>query len=169
MKSIFENENPLYIEFMKLIGYYSVTFAFLEDLMKLFINKLLNPQDPQTGFCLTATMGFQAMYHGLMSLYRERETDPQLIAQMETLLNRIKGFDEKRNTIIHSIWHLDSSNSTITRYRTLARFSHGLKPDSAPVESKELERDIEDLSIGVESLLAMLDRWETDHKTANGA
>jgi len=167
LDTIFGTKESQYKEFMALIGYYSVTFAFLEDLMKFFINKLVNPKDNEFGLCLTATMGFQQMYHGLMSLYRKREVSDNLIDGMETILQHTKSLDEDRNKIVHSIWQLNKDNATIMRYRTIARFGSGLQPDNEELKTKDLEKKIEDLTQTVKSLLAMLDQWNKDHEKDN--
>jgi hypothetical protein len=164
LKTIFETQESQYKEFMALIGYYSVTFAFLEDLMKVFINKMVNSGDNELGLCLTATMGFQPMYHSLMSLYRKREVSANLILGMEAILKQIKKLDEGRNKIVHSIWQLNKGNSTITRYRTIAKFAGGLQADNEELTLKDLTQRIDELTSAVESLLTMLDQWNRGHE-----
>ena len=150
-------------EFLAAYGKLSVKFAFTEELMKQFINFLLDPKDSKVGSCITADMPFNPLYHALMSLYRLKENNEDLVNIFSKLLDDIKKIEEKRNKFIHSIWRINSSSNTAIRFKRTAKFSVGLNRDDKEYDISEINKDIESLEELYVVLGIKLENWETKY------
>jgi hypothetical protein len=149
------------IEFFRSFGEYFYEFSFIEELMKQFINSLLDSKDDDVGSCITADMPFNGLYHSLMSLYRLKEKDPLMVEKLEKVLGDIKGLEERRNKFIHSIWKIDPKTSTAKRSKRTAKFGVGLNRDDKKYNIAEINKENDLLKDAVIILFNILDDWET--------
>lgn len=123
---------------LKEIGLITVNFAVLEEVIAMAIAALLDI-DAQRAAIVTAELSFRNALALLSSLYRARTTDPALVDQFDSVLAKVTQAERQRNVIIHSTWGwTGSSDGTITRMKSTAKISKGLKHQTEHMTAEQL-------------------------------
>ena len=127
---------------LQAIGLITVNFAMLELTIAsgawFFLGK--------TGAIVTAELSFKGLVALFSSLYRNWTTDAKKVGDLDSLLKRVMQAEEKRNIISHSLWTLGKSDETITRIKTTAKMSKGLKHSFEQVTVDDLERIADEIA-----------------------
>ena len=79
---------------------------------------------------------------------RERTAGPagRTLSQSTNLIRRISKAEEKRNAIIHSQWAMGDSDETLTRIKTTAKMSKGLRHQFEQVSLEDLKQIAEEIA-----------------------
>jgi hypothetical protein len=145
------------------LGKFTYQFCIMEDVMKEFIGVFVNPKNKDIGGMLTAQTPFQALYHSLMSLYRYHITEKALVDEFETLLSKMHGLNETRNDLIHAIWDVGVTSTSIKRRKMTATFSKGLRVDVETYTVDEINELTDQLIECTERLLMFSYDWQVRH------
>ena len=113
-------------EHYRAIGRISVMFSDVEIWTSAFIWQLIG-SEKNVCQMVTAGMSFSRRLDLLTSLFHYRFPDPSLTKPLGALIKRISALEQKRNTVIHSSWILQSleRNETI-RFKITAHRKKGL-------------------------------------------
>lgn len=117
---------PLTDEHLRSLGKITANFALLEALVSLCIWTLIGGEQ-RLGQITTAELSFSQKVTLLSSLYRYRVNSAEESTELKGLLSRIAQAEEKRNAITHSVWAAGRTKETVTRIKTTAKRSTGLK------------------------------------------
>jgi len=92
------------------------------------------------GQIVTAELSFRQKIDLLSSIYRDKLDKPAELAQLDEVLARVAEAEQKRNTIVHSVWTEYAVDGTPARIKATAkRKSKGLKMKIESVSVKDLE------------------------------
>lgn len=138
---------PLSDEHLRSIGKITAYFAKLELLVSFCIWSLIEGEQ-RLGQIVTAELSFSGKVALLSSLYRYRVNSPERLTELEELLDRVSQAEEKRNAMIHSFWGAGRTKETITRIKTTAKRSKGLKFHFQEMKVQELD-EVADFIAGV--------------------
>jgi hypothetical protein len=116
----------IYKDHLKAIGLITVNFAMLESAVASCAWLLLGLNQVK-GQIITAELSFKGLVALYSSLYRDGTHDSIKLAELDRLIKRVKQAENKRNVITHSLWMMGNSEKTITRTKTTAKISKGLK------------------------------------------
>ncbi len=119
-------ELPPSDEHLRSIGRITVNFALLEEILSLCIRALMKSEQ-QVGHIITAGLSFKQKVALFSSLYRYKVHSTEEPAELKNLLSRVAQAEEKRNATIHAIWGPGTTKETVTRVKTTAKRSSGLK------------------------------------------
>jgi hypothetical protein len=108
------------------IGLITINFAMLESTIASGVWLLLE-LDQKRGQIITAELSFRGLVALFSSLYREKTNDSTKLEELDALVKKVMGTEEKRNIISHSLWAIGTSDQTISRIKTTAKMSKGLK------------------------------------------
>ncbi len=95
---------------------------------------------------ITAELSFKNLVALFSSLYRDSTDDSDKLEQLESLIKRIMSAEEKRNMVSHSLWAMGDSDATITRIKTTAKISKGLKHTFEQFTVADLEHIADEMS-----------------------
>ncbi len=113
-------------EFLRELGHITVSFAHLEESLKLFVIALLN-ETQRIGDVITAELRFGNLKTLVTVLAKEKLGSGTDFESFEDLLERITKCQTDRNNIMHSGWGTDPDNPTIIeRAKTTTKEKHGL-------------------------------------------
>ena len=127
------------------IGRISVAFAELESWVSSFVWALIGPEQ-HVGQMVTAEMSFSRKLDLLSSLFKFRSKNQQELDDLKSLIIRISELEQKRNTVLHSLWLRQSDNPLeVTRFKITAKRKNGLSHSKDLIEPKQLEVIVEDL------------------------
>jgi hypothetical protein len=127
---------------LQAIGLITVNFAMLETTIGSGIALFLG----NYGQIVTAELSFKGMVALFSSLYRDWTDDPKKLEQLESLLKRVMRAEEKRNIVSHSLWIMGVTDETITRIKTTAKMSKGLKHTFEQVTVRDLEQIADEMA-----------------------
>jgi hypothetical protein len=113
-------------EYLQRIGKVTASFAMLEQTLSFFIWGLIS-NDPIIGQIVTAELRFKNLLSLLSSLGRHRTKNEKRIKELDDWIKRAMKVEEKRNVICHSIWGAGEAPNSITRIKTTAKISKGLR------------------------------------------
>jgi len=92
------------------------------------------------GQIVTAELSFRQKIDLLSSIYRDKLDKPNELAELNEVLARVAEAEQKRNTIVHSVWTAYAVDGTPARIKATAkRKSKGLKMKIESVSVKDLE------------------------------
>jgi hypothetical protein len=121
------------------IGRISVMFSDVEIWTSAFIWQLIGSEQ-NIGQIVTARMSFSRQLDLLASLFRHRFPDPALIKPLQVLIKRICALEQKRNTVLHSSWILQSlEQNEVIRFKMTATRKKGLHRDKEITRPEELD------------------------------
>ena len=98
-------------EFLKALGRVCVNFQALEMDIAWLVWILNNP-DTTLGQIMTSQVSFKALLAVSSSLFRYRVTNDSLGERLAELLKRASDVEQRRNTLINSIWFADDSGAS---------------------------------------------------------
>jgi hypothetical protein len=108
------------------IGDVTVSFALLESEIQTLAGSQI--QDNQRiGQLVTAELSFRNLRALTMSLYRERHGQDADYDELRELMRRARKLERLRNDITHSVWGAGEKRGTVTRIKTTAKESQGLR------------------------------------------
>ena len=114
-------------------------FSDVETWTSAFIWHLIGPEQ-HIGQMVTAGMSFPRQLDLLTSLFRHRFPDPLLLQSLDALTKRISELEQKRNTVLHSSWVLQSSDpNEATRFKITANRKKGLHHAKEVTRPEELD------------------------------
>jgi len=128
-------------EDLKSLGRVVANFALLEVLVSGFISRLVG-QEPELGRIIVSGLPFKQKVTLLSSLYRYRLGGTEELAELERLLDRLSLAEEKRNSIIHSLWAEGQEKDTIRRFKIAAKRSRGLIVYDEELNTQELDEAV---------------------------
>ncbi len=113
-------------EILDVLGAIVVNFGALENTLALAISVLLGgtAENNEKHQILTAHMSLKNLTWAFESLYRDR-FGTQNEAELETLRPRVFAAEQKRNTLIHSLW-VGGENGAAMRLKLVARGEYKL-------------------------------------------
>ena len=92
------------------------------------------------GQIITAELSFRQKIDLLSSIYRDKRDNSSELAELDRVLKRAVQAEQKRNTVVHSVWTAYAVNETPGRIKTIAkRRSKGLKLEIESISVKDLE------------------------------
>lgn len=127
-------------EHLKAIGSIVVSFASLENAVEIAIWALMGI-DSTKGAIVTSEMSFKNMLALFSSLYLNKVNAPDEIEEMKELVKRGAQIEERRNTIVHSLWGVRyyKHGQIVVRMKTTAKISKGLKHQDEELTVDALE------------------------------
>lgn len=92
------------------------------------------------GQIVTAELSFRQKINLLSSIYKDKITNSNELAELDLVLKRAAQAEEKRNTLVHSVWttYVDTETDTVARIKAVAK-RKGLKVEIKSVSLKDLE------------------------------
>lgn len=98
---------------------------------------ILNDRDTTLGQIVTSQLSFKKLLAVASSIFRYRVADDLLVKRLGELLNSAGHVEDKRNTLIHSIWFVDDAGTT-SRIKATVRQKHGFKIQNETDNAKRL-------------------------------
>ncbi len=111
---------------LQAIGYVTVTFALLEMVISSFVWTWIS-RDMRLNEIFTSELSFGRLVGLLSSLFKYSIDDVDKNRELESFLKRALAAEQKRNIIVHSSWAAGDTPETITRMKTTAKMSKGLR------------------------------------------
>jgi len=145
-------------EYLQRIGKITASFALLEQIVAFFIWSIIS-NDQVIGQIVTAELSFKQLLSLLSSLYRHTRKDETKIKELDNLLKRAFQVAEKRNVICHSIWGAGGTSKTITRIKTTAKISKGLRRQFEQTTVEDLDSIIKEIRDVTEDISAFTGRY----------
>lgn len=96
--------------FLKALGRISANFQALEMYIAAFTWSLIS-SDQNVGQIVTSQISFSRLCDLLSSLFRHKVKSPDLIEELDGILQRASEAEQQRNTIIHSAWLTDEEDT----------------------------------------------------------
>jgi hypothetical protein len=115
-----------YKDHLHAIGLITINFAMLESTIASGV-WFLSGLDQKKGQIITAELSFKGLVALFSSFYRQATNDSKKLEELEGLIKKVMRAEEKRNVISHSLWAVGNSDETISRIKTTAKISKGLK------------------------------------------
>jgi len=125
-------------EHLRAIGRVTAHFALLENALAHLAWELL-AVPRELGESVTCELSFRGLVSLISSLYRQRATDPRRIEAVDELLTRASQVEEKRNTIVHSLWLSQGTTDAVVGVKVTAKKTRGLHYHAEQVSVAELE------------------------------
>ncbi len=109
--------------FAAAIGYITINFANLEYQLSETINLLVENdwESRDVGKIITAELSFQKLIQLTCALLKEINIDTNIWNEFDEISKSLTVLENKRNTIIHSIWKFNGRNNTIERIKSTAK------------------------------------------------
>lgn len=153
---------PVGPDHLRVIGSIAVNFALLESTVSFFVWELIGTEQ-KVGQIVTAEISFRTLLDIFGSIYRHKVTDTNGLAEIDTLLARCGQAEEKRNAVMHSVWAVGHSPSTVMRFKTTAKRKRGFDFKSQEMSVNDLDAIAEELAeaagdirgFGIRTLMAM--------------
>lgn len=101
-------------------------------------------------------MSFKQLLSLLSSLYRHTRNNETKIKELDNLIKRAFQVAEKRNMICHSIWGAGDSPDSITRIKTTAKTSKGLRRQFEQTTVEDLDSIVDDIRGVTEDINAFM-------------
>jgi hypothetical protein len=111
---------------LQAIGLITVNFAKLENAVEWFIWSLMG-QNENIGLIITAELSFRNLVALLSSLSKAKINDTEVLIELDKALKKALEAEQKRNTILHSLWGQGQTRDTVTRIKKTAKISKGLQ------------------------------------------
>ena len=153
-----QTAEPVSPEHLQAIGLITVNFASLENWISMIIWQLIS-DDQRLGQIITAELSYRNQLALLSSVFLHRAPDAEQQTELERLVSRALKIEQERNIIVHSWWGSGDSPQTITRLKTTAKISKGLRHQFVRMTVADLNTiadDIEQLTIDVRSFFHKL-------------
>lgn len=139
-------QHPVEEEHLKHIGDIIVSFAMLESTIQSLLGSLVY-EHQRIGQIITAELSFAKIRALLISLYLERHGEDNDFKTFKTLMNRAKTIEDKRNQLVHSVWVSGKDINTITRVKTTAKETHGIRFHWEDITANHLKRIASDIKV----------------------
>jgi len=130
---------PVPEKHLKSIGDITVSFAYLESVIQMFIGSLLN-EHQRIGQVITAELSFRNLRTLAISLYVERHGKDEDFDKLRAFMIRAAKVEDRRNQIIHSVWAAGKDKDSITRIKATAKKKHGIQFHFEDVSADNLEK-----------------------------
>lgn len=131
-------QHPVPETHVKAIGNIAVSFALLETQLADTLRLLIGTTQP-IGQMVAVQLAFKRMVDLFGSLIRERFRSPDELAEYSPLIGQLHQAEEERNIIMHSFWVAGDSQETITRVKTTATSSQGLRHQFETMRVEDLD------------------------------
>lgn len=135
----------LWEDHLKAIGLITINFGTLESTIAQGVWSLLG-LDQRIGQIITAELSFKGLVALFSSLYREKNNDAKALEELNDVIKKVIQAEEKRNVISHSQWGAGDSADTITRIKTTAKISKGLRHQFENVTVSELMKIADEIA-----------------------
>jgi hypothetical protein len=152
------SEADQYPEHLQALGLITVHFALLEFTMASFVWALLDADD-RTGSIVTAPQSFRNLTSLVSALFQEKQHDAGHVKELNELLAKIAGLEERRNEITHSLWGRGDGKETLIREKVTARRGKGYKLITEEVRAESLQAIGADLLEVTSELYAFKQRF----------
>lgn len=136
---------PVPAEHLQAIGQITVNFALLESEISFFVWTWVS-KDQRLGQIITAELSFRNLVSLLSSIFRHTVSEADKITELEELLGKALMVEEKRNVITHSVWAAGNTPETITRIKTTAKKSKGLRHQFEQMSVDDLNKIAEQIA-----------------------
>ena len=107
---------------------------------------------------ITTELSYSGVIALLLSLYRARNGEDEDFIQLRTLTKKADVAQQKRNTIVHSVWKSAGAPQVVTRLKTTAKIKKGF---NTQIENWTLD-EFEDLSNEIVDLINDFRRLNND-------
>lgn len=151
-------KHPVSEEHLKQIGDMTVSFALLENVMRMLVCSLVN-EHQRIGQIITAELSFRNIKALARSLYIERHGKDNDFTRLEHLMKKAESLEERRNQITHSFWAVEDKPNSVTRIKITAKENLGYKFGSEIIEAKDLEifvSEIKELAYDIQNFQIQL-------------
>lgn len=145
--------------FLKALGRISVNFQILEASITFFIWNLIG-SDQNIGKIITSQVSFSKNCNLLSSLFRYRVQDTIKIKELNNILKRVGEAEQRRNTIIHSIWTINDEDPKAKplRIKITSNRKAGLNMQTEDIEAEELNKIANLFSELVDDLIIFMEK-----------
>jgi hypothetical protein len=130
------------------LGRVAVNFQHLEILLAFFAWHLV-PTDQDTGAIITAQLSFDRLLTVFHLLMKKRiGAKPDHVKELEEISRSASELEQKRNTLMHSVWAADDAGN-VTRMKWTASRKKGLSlqsPDTSADDIQEVADDLGEVS-----------------------
>ena len=106
------------------IGRITTWSTELEYILEVMTGSLINDYQCYARV-ITTELSFNGVISLLLSLYRQRYGEDLQFNRLQELLNKANVAQEKRNSIVHSIWRSAGTPDKITRIKSTAKAKRG--------------------------------------------
>lgn len=135
---------------LKTIGRITVSFAYFENEIVFFISHLFHNLD--LGSAITAPLSFKNRIDVLDALFRLYVEDETSRNRLKELLGRAAEAEERRNSLIHSIWLNDHVSGDVTRIKDKVKRGRGLEHQFESVSLDDLNAIADSIEVAGRNL-----------------
>ena len=128
------------------IGRVSANFQYLELAIMMFVGALIS-DDVRIAQILVSQLSFSRLCTVLDGLFRLRTQDTALIQKLETLLSEASSVEQKRNTLLHSVYLLPPEGHPhgTTRAKLTLHRGKGLSVQMDPATEEGLNQAADEI------------------------
>jgi hypothetical protein len=130
---------------LKVIGLVTVNFSLLENELAFDIHVLLG-LDHRTSQIITAELRFKGLLDLFSSLCINKMKNETASTELKELVKKVYQVEQKRNSIIHSLWAVGNTGDTITRFKQTAKSSKGLHFQYEQVTVEKLQKIADEIA-----------------------
>ena len=130
-------------------------FQRIEEVLSRCIIAMLGRD--RTGDIVTAELSFRAKVEVYSALFLYRSQLPKLPEDVAEVLGRVRAAEQRRNTIVHSLWDASIKDPTMIKREKRSVGKSGLSNVLEHIQPSELEDDIKDFENVAEDLWYVTD------------
>jgi signal transduction histidine kinase len=139
-------QHPVPEKLLVHIGDITVSFALVENSFQTLIGSLI-AEHQRIGQIITAELAFRNLRALAISLYKERYGEDSDFPLLRDLARRAAELENTRNQVTHSLWGAGDMADTITRIKTTAKETHGIRFQFEQVRESDLARVAHELKL----------------------
>ena len=139
------------------LGESIVHFQRIEEVLSLCIIAMLG-RDRTLGEIVTSELSFRAKVGVYSALFLYRSRLPKLPEDVSEVLGRVRAAEQRRNTIVHSLWDASVKDPTMIKREKRSCGKSGLSKVLEHIHPSELEDDIKDFENVAEDLWYVTDQ-----------
>ncbi len=126
-------------DFLRALGRISANFQALEASIAFLTWSLINA-DQTIGQIITSQVSFNRLCDLLSSLFRYRVKEQALLEKLEEILRKASEAEQRRNTVIHSVWMTDDVSGEPFRLKITSKRKKGLDIHTENIDAAELNK-----------------------------
>ena len=130
-----------HIEIGKVSTHFALLESYISNLIIIFLEK-----DQRIGQIITSNCSFQRLMDLLSSLAKYKLKDLNDLSDLEDLMKRANQVEQKRNSIVHSIYAAGTTSDMITRLKMIAKQDRGFKFSSQDLTAEDIHLIAEEIS-----------------------
>lgn len=138
------------------LGESIVHFQHIEEVLSRCIIAMLS-RDRTLGDIVTAELSFRAKVGVYTALFLYRSKLRALPKDVSEVLGRVRAAEQRRNTIVHSLWDASIKDPTMIKREKRSCGKAGLNKVLEHIRPSELEDDIKEFENVAEDLLYVTD------------